>query len=92
MVTVTTYAQVGVKQVKEFRHQLDQFPNFEDMKNICEQDNIRADDFYHRSKSKDGKFYVGGFLTSSTTKQGKDRGLRFLIRCEEKPTYKEMAR
>ena len=91
MVTVTTYREVRKNQVQEFHHKLEQFPNYADMKSICEEDEIRADDFCHIHKSEDGMFYVGAFLANSTTK-GKHRGLRFFIRCDEKPTYKELAR
>lgn len=94
-VTVTNYIQDGPNVIKRV-HELNHFPSFDDMAVFCKRDAIFATDFEHISRSADGTFYVGRFLvpggTSGSGSHQKRRGLRFLVRCDEKPTYEELVR
>ena len=82
-------------EVKKKVHELNHFPSYNDMLVFCKRDGIKAVDFVHDSKSDDGTFYVGRFLAvgnkPAPTNKGK-RGLKFFVRCSEKPTYEDLVR
>lgn len=94
MVTVTTFIQDG-KRFETHKHTLPHFPNYKDMMVFCKRDRIKATDFEHQYKNKQGTFYVGKYVVSGG-KSGQvstgRRGVKFFVRCENKPQYEDWVR
>ncbi len=80
MYRVVTYSKYreSAKDITVRTHELDVFPNWEDMIRICREDNIRAVDFSHKKMH---GYWVGKFhrSTSDFYRTGARYGVRFYV-------------
>ena len=76
-------------------YELDRFPNWSDMIEVCTKFNVRATDFISKPQNKERTEWVGKVLNASAegNRSGGERICTvFYIYCDTAPSYEEIAR